>query len=123
MVLACLEPADDPDARTALSGSSGSAAETGELVLHIRQLAVAPTARRTGIAWPTGGSRRGRGAHPRRQSGAGVGLAAAGRPEPDAVPFYVAAGYEARPDIPDFYAEGSVATGGPLPILRRTAVG
>ncbi len=39
----------------------------------------------------------------------------AGRPEPDAVPFYEAAGYEARPDIPGFYAEGSVATGALCP--------
>ena len=39
----------------------------------------------------------------------------AGRPEPDAVPFYRAAGYTAGPDIADFYAEGSVANGAVCP--------
>lgn len=115
VVLTCLEPADDPDARTALRGSSGSAAETDELVLHVRQLAVAPSARRTGIA-----SRlMARAEAEALARGAGAAFAfgwlPSGRPEPDAVPFYVAAGYEARPDIPGFYATDSVATGALCP--------
>ena len=115
VVLTCLEPADDPDARTALSGPSGSAAGTGELVLHVRQLAVAPPARRTGIASRlmarAEAEARTRGA----RAAFAFGWLPSGRPEPDAVPFYVAAGYTARPDIPGFYAEGSVATGALCP--------
>ena len=37
------------------------------------------------------------------------------RPEPAAVYLYAAAGYSARPDIPDFYAAGSVASGALCP--------
>jgi GNAT superfamily N-acetyltransferase len=115
VVLTCLEPADDPDVRTALGDSAGSPAGVGELVLHVRQLAVAPAARRTGLA-----SRLMARAEAEALSrGAGVAFAfgwlPAGRPEPDAVPFYEAAGYDSRPDILDFYAEGSVATGAACP--------
>ena len=39
----------------------------------------------------------------------------AGRPEPDAVPFYEASGYGPGPDIAGFYAEGSVASGALCP--------
>jgi GNAT superfamily N-acetyltransferase len=115
VLLACLEPADDPDPRAALRGPSGSAAGTGGLVLHVRQLAVAPAARRTGIA-----SRLlARAEAEALARGAGAAFAfgwlPSGRPEPDAVPFWVAAGYAARPDIPGFYAEGSLATGALCP--------
>jgi GNAT superfamily N-acetyltransferase len=115
VVLACLEPAADPDARAALSGSSRSAGETGELVLHIRQLAVAPAARRTGIASRLMARAEAEALTRGAKAALAFGWLPAGRPEPDAVPFYVAAGYEARPDIPDFYAEGSVATGALCP--------
>ena len=115
VVLTRLEPGDDPDVRTAFGDSAGAAAGADEPVLHVRQLAVAPEARRTGLAsrllaraearrWP---------AAPRRRSRSGG--CRAGRPEPDAVPFYEAAGYEARPDIADFYAEDSLATGALCP--------
>jgi GNAT superfamily N-acetyltransferase len=113
--LTCLEPADDPDARTALSGSSAAGAEAGELVLHVRELAVAPAARRTGIASRLMARAEAEALARGATAAYAFGWLPAGRPEPDAVPFYVAAGYEARPDIPDFYAEGSVATGALCP--------
>ena len=115
VVLACLEPADDPDARTALRGSSAAAAAAGELVLHVRQLAVAPAARRTGLASRllarAEAEALARGARaafafgwlPCRPAGAGRRpLLRGGR-------------LRARPDIPGFYAEGSVATGALCP--------
>lgn len=115
VVLTCLEPAGDPDARTALSGSSAAGAAPGALVLHVRQLAVAPAARRSGLASRlmarTAAEALARGA----TAAYAFGWLPAGRPEPDAVPFYSAAGYEARPDIPGFYAESSLATGARCP--------
>jgi len=115
VVLACLEPAGDPGARMALLGPSQSAAETGGLVLHVRQLAVAPAARRSGIASRLMTRAEAEALARGATAAYAFGWLPAGRPEPDAVPFYVAAGYEARPDIPDFYAEGSVATGALCP--------
>jgi len=113
-VLACLEPADDPGARTALSGSSGTA-ETGELVLHVRQLAVAPAARRSGVASRLMARAEAEASARGAVAAFAFGWLPSGRPEPDAVPFYEAAGYIARPDIAGFYAEGSVATGALCP--------
>ena len=88
----------------------------GALVLHVRQLAVAAEARRAGLA-----SRllarpeteaRARGA----RSGVRVRLAAGGQAGAGRhLPFYEAAGYTPRPDIADFYAEGSVASGADCP--------
>jgi GNAT superfamily N-acetyltransferase len=115
VILTCLEPADDPDVRTALKGSSGSAAESGELVLHIRQLAVAPAARRTGVASRLMARAEAEALARGAKAAFAFGWLPAGRPEPDAVPFYVAAGYEARPVVRDFYAESSVAAGAPCP--------
>ena len=115
VVIACLEPADDADVRTALGDFASVSVGACELVLHVRQLAVAATARRTGLA-----SRLltraeteacGRGA----KLSFAFGWLPAGRPEPDAVPFYGAAGYTAGPDIADFYAAGSIASGADCP--------
>ena len=115
VILTCLEPADDPDVRLAFGGSAPAPAGAGELVLHVRQLAVARGARRAGLA-----SRLLAGAEAEALArGAAAAFAfgwlPAGRPEPDAVPFYEAAGYDARPDIADFYAQGSLATGALCP--------
>jgi GNAT superfamily N-acetyltransferase len=115
IVIACLEPADEPDVRTALGDSAAASLGPGDPVLHVRQLAVAATARRIGLA-----SRLlARAETEARRRGAGVAFAfgwlPAGRPEPDAVPFYEAAGYTARPDIADFYAAGSLASGADCP--------
>jgi GNAT superfamily N-acetyltransferase len=113
VIITCLEPDDDPDVRMALGSPSPAAA--GELVLHVRQLAVAPAARRTGLA-----SRLlARAETEAGALGAGASFAFGwlpfGRPEPDAVPFYEAAGYAARPDITDFYAQDSLTTGALCP--------
>ena len=114
-VLACLEPDDDPDVRTALGGSASTTAGGGRPVLHVRQLAVAPAERRAGLASRllarTEREALARGA----RAAFAFGWLPAGRPEPDAVPFYAASGYAPGPDIADFYAEGSVASGALCP--------
>ena len=115
VVLARLAPADDPDARTALGPSTTGLAAAGDLVLHVRELVVAPRARRAGL-----GSRLlARAETEARARGASAAFAfgwlPAGRPEPDAVPFYEAAGYAPGPDIAGFYAEASVASAARCP--------
>ena len=115
VVLTCLEPADDPDVRTALGGSAVAPAETGQLVLHVRQLAVAPAARRAGLASRLLARVEAEALALGARASFAFGWLPFGRPEPDAVPFYEAAGYDAGPDIVDFYAEGSLATGALCP--------
>lgn len=113
VVITCLEPADDEDVRTARAGMAAPAA--GELVLHVRALAVAPEARRAGIARRLLARAESEAA---RQGAAAAYLFAwlpSGQPEPAAVPLYLATGYTARPDIADFYADGSVASGADCP--------
>ena len=101
--------------RTALGGSAGAPAEAGALVLHVRQLAVAPTARRAGLASRLLARAEAEALARGAAAAFAFGWLPAGRPEPDAVPFYEASGYEAGPDLADFYAEGSVATGALCP--------
>jgi GNAT superfamily N-acetyltransferase len=113
IVITCLEPDDDPDVRTALAGFRAPA--EGELVLHVRQLAVAPEARRLGLASQLLARAETEAVALGARVAFAFGWLPAGRPEPDAVPFYAAAGYTARPDIADFYAEGSVASGADCP--------
>jgi GNAT superfamily N-acetyltransferase len=111
-----LEPAGDPDAVLAFGDGGGGGDETSERrVLHVRAIAVAPAARRRGIA-------RTLLAGAEEEAAARGATAAylfawlpAGEPEPAAVPFYLAAGFEPRPDIPDFYAAGSLASGAVCP--------
>jgi GNAT superfamily N-acetyltransferase len=113
VVVAALEPASGEDAELAF----GPAAEAapGSSLLHVRAIAVAPEARRAGIA------RRLLSRVEEQAAEAGAAAAylfawlPAGQPEPAAVPFYLAAGYAPRPDIPEFYAPGSVATGAECP--------
>ena len=114
IVITCLEPGDDPALSAAFAGFTEASAESGS-VLHVRQLAVAPEARRLGLA-----SRLlARAETEALVHGAKVAFAfgwlPAGQPEPDAVPFYEAAGYTASHDIADFYAEGSIASGSRCP--------
>jgi GNAT superfamily N-acetyltransferase len=114
-VLARLAPACDDDVRTALGGEAASLAASGAPVLHVRAIAVAPDARRAGLA------RRllARAEDEGRAAGARTAFLyawlPAGRPEPVAVRFYAASGYAARPDIADFYAAGSLAAGARCP--------
>jgi GNAT superfamily N-acetyltransferase len=115
VILCRLEPAGGPDARVAFAaGDSLSPAPDGRM-LHVRAVAVAPAARRAGIA-------RRLIAHADAEAAAlGVGASylfawlPAGRPEPAAVPLYTAAGYVPGRDIGDFYAAGSIAAGANCP--------
>jgi len=122
VILCRLEPAGDPDAVVALAATGGAGAsalpaapEAGELVLHVRAVAVAPAARRVGLA-------RRLLARAEEEALARGARAAylfawlpAGRPEPAAVAFYLSAGYVPGRDLEDFYAAGSVAASAECP--------
>ncbi len=114
VVLARLTPASAPDAQTAL-GPSAAQLTAGDRVLHVHELAVAAAARRSGLASrllaraETEALARG------ARASFAFGWLPAGRPMPDAVPFYEAAGYSAGPDIADFFAAGSVESGAHCP--------
>lgn len=114
-VLARLAPAGDDDVRTAFGEEAERLAASGAPVLHVRAIAVAPEARRAGLA------RRLLACAEDEARAAGARAAflyawlPAGQPEPVAVRFYAAAGYTARPDIAGFYAEGSLAAGARCP--------
>lgn len=113
IVTAALEPGSGQDA--ALAFGPAAPAAPGSSLLHVRAIAVAQEARRTGIA------RRllSRVEEEAAESGAAAAYLfawlPAGQPEPAGVPFYLAAGYIPRPDIPDFYAAGSVISGAECP--------
>jgi len=113
VVVAALEPASDADVRLVFGPAGGVA--PGRPVLHVRAVAVAPEARRAGLG-------RRLLAHVEREAAERGARAAflfawlpAGQPEPGAVRLYEAARYVAAPDIPDFYAAGSVAAGALCP--------
>jgi GNAT superfamily N-acetyltransferase len=114
-VLSRLAPAGADDVRTAFGPEAARLTASGAPVLHVRAIAVAPHARRTGLA------RRllARAEDEARAAGARAAFLyawlPAGHPQPVAVRFYAASGYTARPDIPDFYAEGSLAAGARCP--------
>jgi GNAT superfamily N-acetyltransferase len=114
-VLALLAPAGDCDVRTAFGEEAERLAASGAPVLHVHAIAVAPDARRAGLA------RRllARAEDEARAAGARAAFLyawlPAGQPEPVAVRFYAAAGYTARPDIAGFYAEASLAAGARCP--------
>ena len=114
IVITCLEPGADPDVRAAFAGSAAAPAER-ELVLHVRQLAVAREVRRLGLASRLLARAEAEALALGARAAFAFGWLPVGRPEPDAVPFYEATGYTAGPDIADFYAEGSVATGAVCP--------
>jgi GNAT superfamily N-acetyltransferase len=112
-----VEAEGEEDALVAFRGGGAMAAgppPSGRL-LHVRVIAVAPEARRRGIAQALLARAE--------EEAVGSGAAAAylfawlppGQPEPAAVPFYLAAGYEPRPDLRDFYAAGSLAAGADCP--------
>jgi GNAT superfamily N-acetyltransferase len=108
VVLARLTSADDPDVRAAFA-PAGPPQGSPSRVLHVRAVAVAPEARRAGLA-------RRLLARAESEAAARGALAAFlfawlpdGQPEPAAVAFYHAAGYLPGPDIPGFYAAGSLA--------------
>jgi GNAT superfamily N-acetyltransferase len=115
VVLARLTPADEPDAQTVLGPLAARLAAAGEPVLHVHELAVAPTARRGRLASRLLARAETEALALGARASFAFGWLPAGRPEPDAVPFYEAAGYAAGPDIADFFAEGSVASGAHCP--------
>ena len=122
VVISCLEPADDPDVRTALAGSAGRPSRPAG---RSCTSASSPSRRRRGAP----ASRRGCWLAPRprrRARGARAAFAfgwlPAGRPEPDAVPFYEAAGYVAGPDIAGLLRRGQRRQRRGVPLLRRPAV-
>jgi GNAT superfamily N-acetyltransferase len=100
--------------RSAFAGSAAAPAH-GEPVLHVRQLAVAPEGRRLRLASRLLARAETEALTLGARAAFAFGWLPAGRPEPDAVPFYGAAGYTAGPDIADFYAEGSIASGAHCP--------
>jgi len=116
VLLARLSPADEAlpeQARPA--GSLAATLAPGALVLHVRELAVAPGGRRSGI----GGRLLRPAERDGRAGGASLALAyawlPAGRPEPDSVPFYLHEGYSEGPELPDFYAAASLESGAVCP--------
>jgi GNAT superfamily N-acetyltransferase len=108
VVLARLAAADDPDVRTALAPCAGHF-PAGAPVLHVRELAVAPHARRGGLASRLLARAENEASALGARAAFAFGWLPAGRPEPDSVPFYAAAGYTPGADIAGFFAEGSVA--------------
>ncbi len=115
VVLARLTPADDPDALTAMGPAATRLGAADDAVLHIHELAVAPAARRRGLASQLLARAEDDALARGAEAAFAFGWLPAGRPEPDAVPFYEAAGYTAAPDIADFFAAGSVASGARCP--------
>ena len=121
VVLTCLEPADDEDVRTARARRCAAPA-AGELVLHVRAVAVAPEARRAGIARRLLARAESEAA---RQGAAAAYLFAwlpAGQPEPAAVPLYLATGYVARTGPRGLLRGGQRRERSRLPVLRPAAV-
>jgi len=115
VVLALLAPADEPDAQTVLGPLAMRLAAAGDPVLHVHELAVAHAARRGGLASRMLARAEAEALALGARAAFAFGWLPAGRPEPDAVPFYGAAGYTAGPDIADFYTEGSIASGAHCP--------
>jgi GNAT superfamily N-acetyltransferase len=114
VVLARLSPADDPDALTAL-GPLAARHSAGDMILHVHELAVAPAARRFGLASRLLARAETEAMALGATAAFAFGWLPAGRPEPDAVPFYEAAGYTPGADIADFFAAASVASGAHCP--------
>ncbi len=107
--------ADDPDAQLALASSPAQAVAGGDLTLHVRELAISPSARRSGLAshllTSAEAEARARGA----RTAFAFGWLPAGRPDPDSVPFFEAAGYAAGADIAGFFAPSSIESGAHCP--------
>ena len=115
VLLARLAPAGDADARLAL-GSSAPEAAVGETpALHVRDLGVSPRARRGGLASRLLTRAEAEAYALGARTAFAFGWLPAGRPGPDAVPFYAAAGYTSGADIADFFAQGSVESGARCP--------
>jgi GNAT superfamily N-acetyltransferase len=108
-----LEPADDPDAREAFAAGAGTA--PAGPVLHVRAVAVAPEARRAGVARRLVTRAEDEAARRGAEAAYLFAWLPAGRPEPAAVPLYLATGYVPGRDIEDFYAAGSIASGADCP--------
>ena len=115
VLLARLAPAGDPDARLALGSSLAQAAAGGNLALHVRELAVSPYARRAGLASRLLSHAEAEACALGARTAFAFGWLPAGRPAPDAVPFYAAAGYTPGADIAGFFAQNSLESGARCP--------
>jgi GNAT superfamily N-acetyltransferase len=113
-VLARLAAAEDPDWRTALGPTAGLFT-AGDPVLHVRELAVAPRARRGGLASRLLTRVETEAYAVGARTAFAFGWLPAGRPEPDSVPFYESAGYAPGADIAGFFAQGSIESGARCP--------
>ena len=115
VLLARLAPAGDADTRLAL-GSSAPQAAVGETpALHVRELAVSPRARRGGLASRLLTRGEAQAYSLGARTAFAFGWLPAGRSEPEAVPFYAAAGYTPGADIAGFFAQNSVESGARCP--------
>ena len=115
VLLARLAPAGDADARLALRSMTSQVAPGGELALHVRELAVSPHARRGGLASHLLARAEAEAGALGARTAFAFGWLPAGRPEPDAVPFYESAGYAPGADIAGFFAPGSIESGARCP--------
>jgi GNAT superfamily N-acetyltransferase len=108
-------PTDEPRADAVMSDEPPREGPPADLVLHVRAIAVAPEARRAGLARRLLERAEAEAATRGARASYLFAWLPAGRREPPAVPFYLAAGYTAGADLPDFYAAGSVAAGADCP--------
>lgn len=115
VLLARLAPAGDADARLAFGSSAPQAAAGGSPALHVRELAVSPHARRVGLASRLLARAEAEAYALGARTAFAFGWLPAGRPAPEAVPFYAAAGYAAGADIAGFFAQSSIASGARCP--------
>ena len=115
VLLARLAPAGDPDARLALGSSPAQAAAGGNPTLHVRELAVSPHARRAGLASRLLARAEAEACALGARTAFAFGWLPAGRPEPDSVPFYAAAGYTPGADVAGFFAQDSLESGARCP--------
>ena len=115
VLLARLAPAGDPDARLALESMTAQVGTGRDPLLHVRELAVSPLARRGGAASHLL-ARAEADAYARGARGAfAFGWLPAGRPEPESVPFYEAHGYTPGVDVAGFFAQNSLESGARCP--------
>ncbi len=94
---------------------TAQAAAGRDPLLHVRELAVSPHARRGGLASRLLARAEAEAYALGARTAFAFGWLPAGRPEPDSVPFYAAAGYAPGADIAGFFAQSSIESGARCP--------